>query len=260
MKAMLLLFLPALPCAAAPGALDFQRLAAAAGSPGFVLPQVSIPLTRAVPSAAEEDTARVDLAPLLDRHLSLADSFTDRVGRHLVAVTLDQTEPDGAWLTVTPPGAQPLMVLIGAGMKGQWSAGGRSYTIDLDINIFRARLNNIIRIRDADTDEVLWSRRIIEIMSTSYFAGQAVRIGGRPYRLFLGRMPDESRRPAVASDVLGVCLIYDETLGGKHVKFQTFRVFFAALQRPDGVMMRLVDGDRARLTVSPDGAFLDISR
>lgn len=260
MKAMPLLLLLALPGSAAPGALDFERLSAAAGASGFVIPQVSVPRTRALLTAAqEEDTARVDLAPLLDRHLSLADSFTDRVGRHLVAVTLDQTEPDGAWLTVTPPGAQPLMVLIEAGMKGQWSSGGRSYKIGLDINIFRSRLNNIIQIRDADTDEVLWSRRIIEIMSTSYFAGQPVRIGGRPYRLFLAHMPDESRRPAVASDILGICLIYDEVSGGKHVRYQTFRVLLSDLQRPDGVVMRLLGGVPARLKASADGAFLDIS-
>ncbi|MEK7383697.1 MAG: hypothetical protein AAB262_10495 [Elusimicrobiota bacterium] len=260
MKTTVLIFLLAIPCSAVPGALDFERMAAAAGSAGFVLPQVVVPPTRAVLSAAEEDTARVDLPPLLDRHLALADAFNDNLGRHLVAVTLDQTEPDGAWLTITPPGLQPQMILIEAGMRGQWSAGGRNYKIGLDIGIFRARLNNIIEISDADTGEVLWSRRIIEIMRTSYFAGEAVRIAGRPYRLFLAHMPDQSRRPAIASRALGVCLIYDEVSGGRHVSYQTFRVLLDALQRPNGVVMDLVDGDRARLKVSADGAFLDISR
>lgn len=262
MKTTALLVLLALPCSAAPGALDFERMAAAAGSPGFVPPQVFVPLTRTALTAAdaEADTTRVELTALLDRHLSQADAFNDRVGRHLVAVTLDQTEPDGAWLTVTPPGLPPRMVLIEAGMKGQWSAGGRNYKIGLDINIFRARLNNIIVISDADTDEVLWSRRIIEVMRTSYFSGEAVRIAGRPYRLFLAHMPDESRRPAVASSTLGICIIYDEVSGGKHVKYQTFRVLLRDLQRPDGVVRGLVDGVPVRLKASADGFFLDISR
>lgn len=259
MKMTTVLILLALPCSAAPGALDFERLAAAAGQSGFIVPRVSVPRTYAVTPAPEADTTHVDLVPLLDRHLSLADSFNDRVGRHLIAVTLDQTEPDGAWVTVTPPGGEAQMILIEAGMKGQWSAGGRNYKIGMDINIFRARLNNIIQIKDADTDEIVWSKRIIEIMSTSYFAGAPIRIGGRPYRLFLAHMPDESRRPAVASRVLGVCLIYDEIEGGRHVSYKTFRVLLGALQRPGGVVMSLVNGDRARLQASPDGAFLDVS-
>ena len=260
MKVLALLGLLALPCSAAPRAFDFERLASWAGYSGFVVPHVAVPPTRAVIAAPEQDTARVELAPLLDRHLAHADSFSDRVGRHFVAVTLDQTEPDGAWLTVTPPGGEPRMVLIEAGMKGQWSAGGRNYRVGLDINIFRPRLNNVIRIRDADTDEFIWSRRIIEVMRSSFNAGEPVRIGGRPYRLFLAHMPDESRRPAAPSSTLGVCLIYDELYDGRHVSYQTFRFLLTDLQRPGGVVRGLVDGDRARLQASPDGSVLNISR
>jgi len=264
-----LLGLLALPCSAAPGALDFERLAAAAGASGFAAPQASgvlvpaslrVPLTRTLLTAREAETERVDLSGLLDRHLSQSSSFNDRVGRHRVALTLDQTEPDGAWLTVTPPGAQTRMVLIEAGMNGRWSAGGRNYKVGLDINIFRARLNNVIVIRDADSDEVLWSKRISELMSTSYFAGEEVRIGGRSYRIFLAHMPDESHRPAIPSKVLGICLIYDEVFEGRHVRYRTFRVLLDPLRRPEGVTMSLMDGERALLKAAPDGSSLEISR
>lgn len=267
MKALTLLVLFALPCSASAGSLDIERLAAGLGAAGFVLPRGGVPAPVAVAmptlhaaAVVEADTAHIELTPLLDRHLIRSDAFSDRVGHHLVAVTLDQNGPDGAWLSVTPPGLPARMVLIEAGMNARWSAGGRNYRVGMDISIFRARLNNIIQISDADTGELLWSRRIIEVMRNSYFAGEPVTVGGRPYRIFFAHMPDASQRPAFASATLGVCLIYDEVVGGVHRKYLTFRVLLRALQRPGGAELGLVNGDRVRLQASADGSSLDISR
>jgi len=267
MKVAALLGLLAVPSFAAPGALDFERLVGAARAAGFAFPaaagapwEIAVPATPTRPVRPfQEGPMRVDLSGLIDRHMTLADSFNDRVGRHFIAVTLDQTAPDGAWISIMPPGEAARMVLIEAGMKGRWSAGDRTYKVNMDVNIFRARLNNIIEIRDADTDELLWSKRIIQLMSTSYFSGAPVIVAGRPYRLFLAHMPDVSRRPAPPSAVIGLCLIYDEIVDGKHSEYQTYRFMVDVLQRPEGSVVSLFEGDRVRLKVSEDLSSLDIS-
>lgn len=260
MKAFAPLVLLVLPCAAAPGHLA-ERLA----SEGFFLrASAKVPATHPIHGFQEGDTTRVNLAGLLDRHLTRADSFMDSTGRHLVGVTLDQTGGDQAWITITPPASTPRMVLIEFGMRASWRAGGRRYAIRMALTSWTSRLNNIIEIVDADADpEIstpLWRRRIIDLLGVSYGSGEPVVIAGRPYGLFLGRMPDESRKPAVPSSTLGLCLIYDQRVDGKHVEYFPYGALVSDLQRPEGVVLSLFEGDQARLRIAPDVSALEIYR
>jgi len=265
MKAALLLSLFAATHARAlPGAIDLDAIAAGAQSAGFspiaghyVPPaQPPAPPAALVYASGAQDDARVDLAGLLDRHLTAADSFDDGIGRTFVSGTLDLAG-DG-WMAVTPPGQTPLLVKIERGMSAQWAAGGRGYSLDLDASIFRARLNNILEIKDG-SGRTVWRRRIIELFQKTFEAGRPVVIGGRSYRLFVARMPD-GQRPARPSSRLGLCLIYDQLDGwGRHDQYDFYRFPLEAMtgRRLD---VALYGGDRASLEVSPDLSALTISR
>jgi hypothetical protein len=264
--ALLLSALAAAPAHAVPGGIDLDRLSAGLGVEGFAVPEggrlsVAAPPTPvAVPvagSVTPPDDASVALTGLLDRHLTTADGFDDAAGRTFLAVTLDFTG-DG-WLAVTPPGRATMYVKIERGMSATWSARGRSYSLDLNVNIFRPKLNNIFEIKSSGA--TIWRRRIIDILQKTFEAARPVVIGGRAYRLFLARMPDRASRPAVASDKRGVCLIYDQLDGaGRHDQYDPYGFPLESLERGAPLAVQLYGGDRAFLHVSSDGSELTISR
>ena len=254
--------LAAAPVRALPGAIDLDRLGGALGAEGFAVPQgelVSPPPPAPAGALVETDPAdgpRVSLVGLLDRHWTATDLFDDAAGRTFVSGTLDLAG-DG-WLVVTPPGGSAQMVKIERGMSGSWSAGGRRYSVDLDVSIFRARLANIIEIKDG-SGATVWKRRIIDLFQKTYDAGRAIVVDGRPYRLFLSRMPG-SGRPAAPTTQVGLCLIYDERdSSGNHAQYDFYRFPFSSLQGVS-LAIKLFNGDPARLEASSDGAELTISR
>jgi uncharacterized protein YdeI (BOF family) len=263
MKIVLLVSaLAAVPARALPGAIDLDRAAGAlapegmAPPAGFFAPAPPTPVAVAAYSAAPDD-ARVALAGLVDRHWTQTDWFDDAAGRTFVAGTLD-LNGDG-WLAVTAPGRAAFLVKIERGMSAAWSAGGRSYKLDLDVSIFRPRLSNVLEIRDAAAGGTVWRRRIVDLFQKTYDAGRAVVIGGRPYRLFLSRMPG-SGSPASPSSRIGLCLIYDQLDGsGAHDQYDFYRYPLEALQGV-ALVVRLYAGDQALLQVSSDGEELTISR
>jgi|GEM_PF-1858846 len=248
---------------ALPGAIDLDRLSGGLGAEGFAVPAgdrvVNPPPT---PSAAvarvapPPDDAVVSLSGLLDRHWTTVDSFSDPAGETYVSGTLD-LNGDG-WLVVAPPGAAPLMIKIERGMSGAWAAGGRRYAADLNVNIFRARLNNVLEIKDG-SGATVWNRRIVDLFQRTYDAGRAVVIGGRPYRLFLSHLPGGGK-PAAASSAVGLCLIYDQLdSSGRHDQYDFYRFDFSALVGKS-LPVRLYGGDLATLSASSDGESLTISR
>ncbi|MBI3563658.1 MAG: hypothetical protein HY079_00520 [Elusimicrobia bacterium] len=246
------------PASSAPVPPDAARLAAALRAAGFELPpgaDALVPAPPPAPPAAPGAARRVDMAGLLDRHWSTTDAFDDAAGRTLVAGTLDLAG-DG-WLVATPSGGSPVLVRIGAGMRGEWRAGGRTYRVTLDVNIFRARLNNVIVVRDLATGDEVYRRRIIDLFRATYAAGLPVTLAGRDYRLFLAHMPDASRDPAVPSDALGLCLIYDvKDPSGRHVRYDFYRFPAESLKVPTS--LSLFGGDRVLVRASADLGSLDI--
>ncbi|NNN06452.1 MAG: hypothetical protein HKL90_11175 [Elusimicrobia bacterium] len=259
---LLLSILFAVPAHASPGAIDLDALAASAGELGFSPPPADIavpppprPAAFAPVAASAAAFSRVSLAGLLDRHWTAVDWFDDVSGRTYAAGTLDV---DGsAWLVVSPPGRAPLLVKVERGMSASWTAGGRRYSLDLDVSIFRPRLNNLFEIKDADSGATLWRSRIGDLFRKTDAAGLAVSIAGRPYRLFLSRLPDASARPAAPSDRIGVCLVYDGADASSD-GFESYRFLLSDLEStPRSV--RLHGGDRAILSVSSDGGELTVS-
>lgn len=260
--ALLLSIALAVPAHALPGAIDLDALAASAGESGFSLPPGAIavpppsPTAAFVPvSASAAAFSRVSLAGLLDRHWTAVDWFDDAAGRTYVAGTLGV---DGsAWLVVSPSGRAPLLVKVERGMSASWMVGGRRYSLDLDVSIFRARLNNLFEIKDADTRATLWRSRIIDVFRKTGAAGLAVSIAGRPYRLFVSRLPDASVRPAAPSDRIGVCLVYDGA-DAPSDGFESYRFLLSDLESSPR-SARLHGGDQAILSVSSDGGELTVS-
>ncbi len=263
MKPVLLLSIAlAVPVHALPGAIDLDALAASAGEFGFSLPPGGIavpppprPPASAAIAAPVAAYQRVSLAGLLDRYWTEVDWFDDAAGRTYISGTLDV---DGSpWLVVAPCGRAPLMVKVERGMSASWAAGGHRYSLDLDVSIFRARLNNLFEIKDADSGATLWRSRIGDLFRKTDATGTAVSIAGRPYRLFLSRLPDVSVRPAGASDRIGVCLIYDGA-DAQSDGFESYRFVLSDLESSPRAV-RLHGGDQAVLSVSSDGSELTVS-
>lgn len=201
------------------------------------------------PLIAPDDTVTVELAPLLERHLTRTDGFVVAGEATLVSGTLDLAG-DG-FLAVTAPGDLPRFFKIQRGMAGGWRSGGRRYSVSLSVNIFRARLNNVIVIRD-DADRVVWQKTIRELFRLTYAAGEPVTLAGRPYRLFYARQPDGSARE-------GLCFIYDENRGGTH----EYHFYMVPREQVEGAFptsYRMYGGDLIRLRLDPDGPRLHIAR
>lgn len=250
MKTGLLLLL-SVSASAAP---DPAALIRAALPPGFAPAELEAPAAAPEPvfklspraAAATQDTASVDLPPLLDRHLSTTDSFAGAGGTTLVAGTLD--EAGDGFLAVTPPGRAPVFVKLERGMSGAWSDGVHSYRASLSVNIFRPRLANFIQIRDANTGILVWEKRINELFRLAYRAGEPVTLAGRPYRLFYSAKP-----------TLGLCFIYDDTSGGAH-DYKFYMVPLNQVLGASPTSYKMFEGDVVRFQVSPDRSVLRISR
>ena len=195
------------------------------------------------------DTLTVELTPLLERHLTRTDRFVVSGEETFVSGTLDLAG-DG-YLAVTPPGGAPKLIKISRGMSGWWASGGRYYSASLSVNIFRARLNNVIVIRD-DRDRVVWQKTIRELFRLTYASGEPVTLAGRPYRLFYANQPGGSGRQ-------GLCFIYDENRGGTH-EYHFFLVPREQIESPFPTSYRMYGGDHIRLRLDPDGPRLHIAR
>ena len=246
------ILLAALLSARAYAAPDPAALMRSALPPGFAPAAIGEPVFIPVPvpvlmrAQLEGDTQTVALAPLLDRHLSIVDSFLGAGGETLIAGTLDLSG-DG-YLAVTPPGGERRFIKIERGMSGTWNDGVHSYRVNLSVNIFRPRLANYIQIRDASTGQIVWENRILELFRHTYRAGEPVNLAGRPYRLFYSQKP-----------TLGLCFIYDDTSEGGH-DYKFYMVPVGQITGAAPVSYRMFGGDVVRLHASPDLTTLHIAR
>lgn len=229
-----------------PAALVRSALPPDFGAAGFSPVYIPVPRAVLMKTQLAGDTQTVALAPLLDRHLPTTDSFQGAGGRTLVAGTLDLAG-DG-YFVVTPPRGAPKFFKLERAMSGSWNDGVHSYRVSLAVNIFRPRLANFIQIRDISTGQVVWERRISDLFRLTYRAGEPVKLGGRPYRLFY------SGKPA-----LGLCFIYDDTSAGTH----DYKFYMVPLDQITGAApatYRMFGGDMVRLHASPDRSILKITR
>lgn len=219
-----------------------------AGFAPVSLEPVPVPEPVAVLATARffQDTDTVDLAPLLDRHLSTTDSFQGAGGVTLVAGTLDASG-DG-YLAATAPGRAPVFTKLERGMSGDWDDGVHRYHVSLNVSIFRARLANIIEIKDLATGRLVWAKRINELFRLAYRAGEPVTLAGRPYRLFYSAAPS-----------LGLCFIYDDASNGGH-DYKFYMVPLSQVLGASPTSYRMFGGDTVRLRVTPDRRTLEISR
>lgn len=239
----------AAPASAAP---DPAALVRSALPPGFAPVALDAPVHVPVPVPvltrirAAEDSQTVALAPLLDRHLAATDSFAGAGGRTLVAGTLDLAG-DG-FLALTPPGGGTRFIKIERGMSGSVSDGVHTYRVSLSVSIFRPRLANYIVIKDANTGQVVWEKRISELFRLTYRAGEPVNLAGRPYRLFFSARPD-----------LGLCFIYDDTSEGGH-EYKFYMVPLSQIQGAAPASYKMFGGDVVRLRASADASTLEIKR
>ncbi len=260
MKTALLAALTALwlrPASAAP--LDMDSFAAQAAGAGFALPSGGFPAIIAPrlppPARVAFEPQAVALAGLLDRHWTGVDWFDDSSGRTYAAGTLDYSGTP--WLVVSPPGLKPMMIKVERGMSARWTCGGRNYEMYLDVSIFRARLNNLFVIRDADGGRTLWRSRIIDLFRRTEAAGEAVTLFGAPYRLFVSRLPSAGGSTVFPSQAVGICLVYDGA-DAPDGSFESYRFLLSDLE--SGYRrVQLHGGQPASVSVSPDGSSLLIA-
>jgi hypothetical protein len=238
--------------ASAYAAPDPAALMRSALPPGFAPTAIGEPVFIPVPvpvlmrAQLEGDTQAVALAPLLDRHLSIVDSYLGAGGETLIAGTLDLSGE--GYLAVTTPGGARRFIKIERGMSGSWADGVHAYRVNLSVNIFRPRLANYIQIRDTTTGEIVWEKRILELFRLTYRAGEPVNLAGRPYRLFYSQKP-----------TLGLCFIYDDASTGVH-DYKFYMVPVGQITGAAPASYRMFGGDVVRLQASPDLTTLQISR
>lgn len=230
------------PAALMRSALPADFAPAGLGEPVFI----PIPVPVLMRIQLEGDTQTVALAALLDRHLSIVDSYAGAGGETLIAGTLDLSGE--GYLAVTPPGGERRFIKIERGMSGSWVDGVHAYRVNLSVNIFRPRLANYIQIRDTTTGQILWEKRILELFRLTYRVGEPVNLAGRPYRLFYSQKP-----------TLGLCFIYDDTSSGSH-DYKFYMVPVGQITGAAPASYRMFGGDIVKLHASPDLSTLQITR
>lgn len=232
---------------AAPDPAALMRAALPPGfAPAAIGEPVFIPAPVLMGAQLEGDTQTVALAPLLDRHLSIVDSYLGAGGETLIAGTLDLSGE--GYLAVTPAGGARRFIKIERGMSGSWVDGVHEYRVNLSVNIFRPRLANYIQIRDTTIGEIVWEKRILELFRLTYGAGEPVNLAGRPYRLFYSQEPTP-----------GLCFIYDDTSTGVH-DYKFYMVPVEQITGESPASYRMFGGDEVRLQASSDLTTLQISR
>ena len=163
----------------------------------------------------DPESRSVALAPLLDRHFKAVDSFGAGAGKVYLSAQLD-LKGEGYLAVASESSAAPTLFKLERGMSGQWSVDGRRYSANLSVSVFRKRLNNYIVVKDQSSGELRYSRRIVELLESTYAAGESLVIAGKSYRLFYSHVVDEAARKLDPSKT-GLCFIYDDVSeGGEH--------------------------------------------
>lgn len=144
---------------------------------------------------SEEADAAVYLPGIKDRHWTRADAFGGGEDRHFVSAHFDAQ--GNAYLSLMAAGWRaPLFYRFERDMNGQWEWNASRYSMDLDVSIWRARLNNIVRVRREGEDEPVYARRISDILRRAYLSGERLILGYGEYRIFFSNEIEASRSPA----------------------------------------------------------------
>ena len=144
---------------------------------------------------SEEADAAVYLPGIKDRHWTRADAFGGGEDRHFVSAHFDAQ--GNAYLSLMAVGWRaPLFYRFERDMNGQWEWNASRYSMDLDVSIWRARLNNIVRVRREGEEEPVYARRISDILRRAYLAGERLVLGYGEYRIFFSNEIEPSRSPA----------------------------------------------------------------
>ena len=102
-----------------------------------------------------------------------------------------------AYLSLMAAGwRSPLFYRFERGMNGQWEWNASRYSMDLDVSIWRARLNNVVRVRRGGEDHPVYERRISDILRRAFASGERLTLGASEYRLFFSNEIEASRSPA----------------------------------------------------------------
>ena len=155
--------------------------------------------------------ALVDVSRITGRHYH-GDKFNDASGPTIMGMAFDYQGE--VYVTVLPPGADtPFFYQLGMGMAGAWRVGQDAvFRIHLDVNIFRAKVNNIIIVRKDGVEDPLYEKRIRELMYRTYVSGTPVTVGKTLYRVFFGN--NMSGNPAkIEKDRFGIVLVHRSDSG-----------------------------------------------
>lgn len=200
----------------------------------------------AAPRAAQA-SGSVALAPLLDRHLHHTEQLSLPGGGVLKLAGTLGLSTDGdedAYFSVITPGGQRHNYLLNARTGGRFTVNGRAYEVDLEINIFRDKHDNVLVIKDA-SGRAIWRRTIRQLFRASYLAGRQLHLHGREYRLFYTH-DIRTRAPIL-------CFVHDTPR-----KYHFFIFPVTAMQRA-ATSYTLYNGEQIRLQVSPDRSTLLIN-
>lgn len=204
----------------------------------------------------EPQTVSIDLAPLLDRHFKIVDSFGEGAGKVYLSAQLD-LKGDGYLAVTSEAAAGPTLFKLERGMSGQWSVDGRTYAANLSVSVFRKRLNNYIVVKDRATGKTRYDRRIIDLLQSTYGAGEHVAIGDKSYRLFYSHSVDPATRTLDPAQT-GLCLIYDQVGEGGDHNYKFYLIPAADVTGAAPVAYEL-EGQTAFLRLDPVSSLLEIS-
>gem|GEM_PF-1978774 len=254
--ALLLLLLGAgSPAPADPGAFaQLNSWAQAAGAPiPAAARSAQVPPAAPVPNP-DPPTQTIDLQGLVDKPWTSADSFTDAAGRTSVSAMLDLDK--NGWLVIVPPGGSALLLKMGLGMSGRWTAQGRTYSADLLPNII-SKNDSLLRVIGPGGN-VAWQKSIADLFAVVDKTGRSVAIGGNTYQLFVSHLPDGGSSPAAPSKKIGLAFVSDKGVGADRYQFFLFSADELAGNAPKYVA--LLDGVKVYAKLAPDLSALDIAR
>lgn len=201
--------------------------------------------------------AAVYLPGIRDRHWTRADAFGSGEDRHFVSAHFDSK--GDAYLSLMAAGWRaPLFYRFERDMNGQWEWNASRYSMDLDVSVWRARLNNVVRVRRVGEDDPVYERRISDILRKAFEAGEVLRLGGFEYRLFYSNEIEASKSPAhILPQRLSIVFVAD--LGTPDSpQYRQAILPLSALSDGEWVRRPLPDGRSAWMRLVGEGTTLEL--
>jgi hypothetical protein len=214
------------------------------------------PHGRAAIKRVRNPDASVELGKIFNQHETGAETASHNGKSVDLSITFDLNSD--AYLSIKEASwGSPLFYKLEAGMGGAWRMGGDIWAVNLDVNIFRQRINNYIVLRDRATGDKFYRKRIRSVLVKAFMRGQQITVGGKSYRVFFSYDLDDSKSPATPRDkVYGIVLVHDSDPDGGH-ELENYVIPYADLK--DGVVKiyELYDDQEVAMSLREDNLTLD---